>query len=149
MKLRQAALLNALLLTVCTTLSACGGQATVDENIKSATSRRTWTCSNPYEAQCDSDGCAVASSTAFTPMEVHIQSNGNLSVCAYSGCWEGTSERNSDGDFMIVRAQQMSFSTIPEQPPTDAVLALDIRDHVATIKIASFAHALLCEPTDW
>ena len=49
---------------------------------------------------------------------------------------------------MIVRGKDMLFSTNPDQPSVDAVLALDRRDRVATIKLGSFAHALLCEPTD-
>ena len=100
-----------------------------------------WECSNDLEISCDAEGCAVSESV--TPMSVTMDDAGGMSVCAYTGCWEGTGTVTQSERFVVLASDALPFSTAPD---TAAIaIVLDKADRVAVLKAKSFAHPLRCE----
>ena len=106
-----------------------------------------WQCRNDVEIQCTSESCEAATEDSFTPMSVTVDDAGFMSVCAYSGCWEGTGTVVKNKDFLILVGDELTFSTSPDSKETQEsiVIALDRSDRVAILKAGAFAHPLLCE----
>ena len=80
-------------------------------------------------------------------MDVTFDDAGMMSVCAYTGCWEGTGTVTRSGPFVIVAGDALPFSTAPDDTESRAaiVIALDQTDQVATLKAGAFAQPLRCE----
>lgn len=105
-----------------------------------------WNCRNQYlEVSCSAQKCAA--SETFTPMEVSLSDLGFVSVCAYSGCWEGKGKMLKSGSHLIISATRLRWGGAS---PNDAnfIIALDKADAVAVIKGANFAMPLICAPRD-
>jgi hypothetical protein len=107
-----------------------------------STEAHSYQCKNDVEIQCDPSGCE-SDSKNFTAMDVNFDSLGNLSVCAYSGCWQGHADVLTAGQFLVLMGQKLKFSTSTDLQ--DLALTLDRSDGVAILKVASFAQPLLCE----
>ena len=110
-----------------------------------AASYSAWTCSNQdTEIACDTSGCEVAET--FTPMSVSLDT-GSLSVCAYSGCWQGppSSVHLASDRFHTFTAKALPFSTAPASV-ADIAITVDLHSGVATLIVADvFAHPMHCE----
>ncbi len=104
-----------------------------------------WQCHNDLEISCDAEHCEAAES--FTPMDVRFDDAGSMSVCAYSGCWEGAGTVVQSENFVVLTGHDLPFSTAPdaEDSQEEIVIALDRADHVAILKAGSFAQPLICE----
>lgn len=109
------------------------------------TRSESWKCRNDLEVQCGLEGCETEAGDGFTPMSVSADASGALSVCAYSGCWEGAGEVVRSERFLVLIGHDLAFSTSPEASSEDIVIAIDRKDGIATLKAGEFAHALLCE----
>ena len=111
----------------------------------SAAPTAQWQCSNDLEIICDAEHCEAAES--FTKMDVRFDDTGSMSVCAYSGCWEGTGTVVQSENFVVLTGHGLPFSTAPDAADSQAniVIAIDKQDHVAILKAGSFAQPLLCE----
>ena len=59
----------------------------------------SWQCRNDLEIRCVEGKCSAETKSGFTPMSVSFSDNGKMSVCAYSGCWEGTGKVFEDWQF--------------------------------------------------
>lgn len=106
----------------------------------------TWNCTNTIEIRCDSDGCEAEKNDAFTPMSVSFNETGKMSVCAYSGCWEGSGEVFKDGDFLVLTGTNLKFSTASDDSMNQNILiALDKDDNIAVLKAGGFSHPLVCK----
>ena len=105
----------------------------------------SWQCRNDLEISCNAEGCEAGES--FTPMDVRFDDAGSMSVCAYSGCWEGTGTVVNSEAFVVLTGHKLAFSTAPdsEDSKQDIVIVLDRADQVALLKAGAFAHPLLCE----
>lgn len=103
-----------------------------------------WDCRNDIEINCGEGACQAGDS--FTPMDVRVDDAGAMSVCAYTGCWEGTGTVFKSENFVVVTGHDLPFSSAPDASGgQDIVIALDTSDLVAVLKAGSFAHPLLCE----
>ncbi len=80
-------------------------------------------------------------------MSVTVDDAGSMSVCAYTGCWEGTGTVVQSERFVVLTGYDLPFSTAPDGAGSqaDIVIAIDKQDHVAILKAGSFAQPLLCE----
>ena len=80
-------------------------------------------------------------------MDVSVDDAGSMSVCAYSGCWEGTGTVTRSERFVVLTGHDLPFSTAPEGSDSgqDIVIAIDKEDNVAILKAGSYAHPLRCE----
>lgn len=109
-----------------------------------------WQCVNDLEVRCAHGACEAETAGGFTPMSVTIDDSGAMSVCAYSGCWEGTGEVLESGQFLVLIGHDLEFSTSRELESAneDIVVAIDRADGTATLKAGEFAHPLLCKRLD-
>ncbi|MCM2679869.1 hypothetical protein [Echinimonas agarilytica] len=103
-------------------------------------------CRNPdLEIRCFEGSCD--SSDDFTPMHVVINTDNSMSICAYSGCWEGPSEYFSSGTFEAFFAHQLSFLPMKSASMNaDFAVVFDYADEMAIVKGFGFAMPMQCEP---
>lgn len=103
-----------------------------------------WNCSNPdMEITCDQTSCGA--SDAFTPMSVSLGAS-EMSVCAYTGCWEGTpaSVDRAGGRFETFTGYDLIFSTAPDDV-ADISVTVDRETGVASMIVAgSFVLPMHC-----
>lgn len=101
-----------------------------------------WDCSNQdMEITCTAGRCS--NSAAFTPLQVTLTDKGKLSVCAYSGCWQGKGRVVSSSRYLFVSASQLQW--IGVQPGQESfALVLDRQDRTALLKGGGFALPMLC-----
>ncbi len=113
-------------------------------------SEPTWHCRNDLEIFCREGACEAALEGAFTPMDVSLEASGELSVCAYTGCWEGQAEVLERQDFLLAVGQELPFSTAKDDRGSDRniVLVIDRNDSVATLKVGVFALPLPCSRSE-
>lgn len=105
-----------------------------------------WRCKNDLEVSCLDGGCNATHDESFTPMSISITEAGELSVCAYSGCWEGDAEIVPKERFVIVVGSKLPFSTSPDPGMAeDILIAIDRSDNIALLKVDTFAQPLICE----
>ncbi len=106
-----------------------------------------WNCRNDLEITCFSGKCEVRIDNSFTPMDVNVDDSGSMSVCAYTGCWEGTGEVLKSGDFTVITGTDLQFSTAQnsESMNESIVIVIDTHDNVAILKAGAFAHPLICK----
>lgn len=107
----------------------------------------SWECRNDLEVSCSQGKCSAETEGGFTPMSVSASGSGALSVCAYSGCWEGKAKVHQDETFLILVGHALPFSTAPDDKSANADVALvvDRGEGVATLKVGAFALPLLCQ----
>ena len=110
----------------------------------------SWRCRNDMEVNCAEGKCDVSPPDGFTPMDVNFDDTGAISVCAYSGCWEGHGSAIGSDNFLVLVGHDLKYSTAsdPDSAGEDIVIALDRTDKVATLKAATFAQPLLCERSE-
>ena len=129
---------------------ACLERPTPDPPVVAASpgrSSESWQCSNDLEVRCGEGRCEAEAGDGFTPMSVSADDSGAMSVCAYSGCWEGSGEVVQSEEFLVLIGHDLEFSTSrdSESAQENIVIVIDRTDGVATLKAGEFAHPLLCE----
>ena len=142
---RWFAFLPIVLLAVACQPAEDAADPAVSAAVSESTPTERWDCRNDLEISCDAGHCAASES--FTPMDVRIDDAGSMSVCAYSGCWEGTGTVAKSENFVVITGHDLPFSTSPDSSDsqTDIVIAIDKTDQIAMLKAGAFAHPLLCE----
>lgn len=103
-----------------------------------------FSCRNEHvEVTCTWDGCKASES--FTPMEVHVSSEGLMEICAYSGCWRGqANQRVSSNRWLLLAAERMQWLGSGGGEGAFA-LTLDRETGIATLNGEGFAQPMLCE----
>ena len=104
-----------------------------------------WHCrNNDFEITCDPTGCTA--SDDFTPMDVYFTEEGDMAVCAYSGCWEGRANQIvRSNDYLMLAASSLAWQGSQARGEAIAVL-LDKRTRIAVLNGAGYAHPLHCVP---
>lgn len=103
-----------------------------------------WRCRNQVEVWCTADGCAAAQPEEFTPMDISANSGGDLSVCAYTGCWSGKAAVARAEGRWLWAGDAFAFSTLPDGERTDVTLMIVARDGVGFVRAGGFATPVLC-----
>ncbi len=112
----------------------------------SPSSAARWHCANDLEVRCADGTCEAEAGDGFTPMSVDVDDSGAMSVCAYSGCWEGAGRVLESDGFLVVIGRDLEFSTARDPDArADIVISIDRADGVAILKAEEFAQPLLCE----
>jgi hypothetical protein len=102
----------------------------------------TWVCrNNDMEIQCSSNKCEA--SDGFTPFDINVSTNGALSICAYSGCWEGKGKMLKSGKHILVSGTKLKWTGTPPGN-ADFIVAVDAGDKVGFIKGEGFAMPTTC-----
>ncbi len=106
----------------------------------------SWQCRNDMEIHCAEGKCKAEDKDSFTPMSVSFDEAGKMSVCAYSGCWNGTGKVFKDGNFMMISGQSLKFSTSKSVMNRENIaITFDRNDNIGMLKFADFAHPLICK----
>ena len=103
-----------------------------------------WRCSNQVEVWCAADGCAATAEGEMTPMDITASADGRLSVCAYTGCWEGEAAYAATNGRLVWAGDALTFSTAPEGGESDATLLIIARDGVGFVRAGGLASPVLC-----
>lgn len=104
-----------------------------------------WNCRNTdMEIRCDSGRCQASPEGGFTPFDVTIGDEGRrLSVCAYSGCWEGKARRLASGRHVLVSGRDLAWNgTTPGK--ADFIVGLDMEDGLGFVQGEGFAMPMSC-----
>lgn len=105
-----------------------------------------FTCSNKSaETTCSAGACEV-NTDGFTPMSLSRSGN-RLSICAYSGCWEGTIlVRRTAGpaDLLYARVRQSTGTGGGTADMRDLAVIYDRAARTAQMRWGGFANAMGC-----
>lgn len=105
----------------------------------------TWRCRNQVEVWCASDGCAATPDDQFTAMDIHATTSGELTVCAYTGCWEAPAAVSRRDGRLLWTAEGAAFSTAEAGAMTaDITLLIIEREGVGFVRAGGLATPLLC-----
>ncbi len=104
-----------------------------------------WSCSNDIEVWCTVDSCAAKSADETTPMAIAARRTGEISVCAYTGCWEGEAEVTDNQGRISWAANGLAFSSNPQGGFTaDVSLFIIEKDGVGFVRVGGIASPVLC-----
>ncbi|MCB2112521.1 MAG: hypothetical protein KDD85_03130 [Parvularculaceae bacterium] len=103
-----------------------------------------WNCRNQVEVWCAADGCAAASADEFTPMDIWASVTGEISACAYSGCWEGAAAISREAGRLLWIGDDLPFVSAIEGAKGDVTLLIFADDGVGFIRTGGIATPLLC-----
>lgn len=104
-----------------------------------------WSCSNPdIEVRCTEGRCSGSSGDQFTPLSVSFDEQGHLSVCAYSGCWEGAGAVQYVDHWLMINAEQLPFYPLGDSYG-DISLLFDPEERLAFVRTDLFAQPLYCQ----
>jgi hypothetical protein len=108
-----------------------------------------WNCrNNDLEIRCADGKCEAQREGEFTPFAVSFERSGrSLSVCAYSGCWEGKSRALKSGTHLLLSGRGLKWSgTTPDS--ADFMVAIDTRDRIGFVQGEGFAMPMTCTESD-
>ncbi len=104
-----------------------------------------WTCANDIEVWCTVDSCAAKSAGETTPMDISARRTGEITVCAYTGCWEGVASVTDNNGRLSWAADKLPFSSQPDGGFTaDISLMIIEKDGVGFVRVGGIASPLLC-----
>lgn len=104
----------------------------------------SWNCRNQIEVWCAADGCAATPPDAFTPMDVWASADGDLSVCAYSGCWQGKAAASAAAGRLVWAGDALPFVSSLEGAAGDVTLLILAADGVGFVRAGGIATPVLC-----
>ncbi|HMB47402.1 MAG TPA: hypothetical protein VKN63_03910 [Afifellaceae bacterium] len=83
-----------------------------------------------------------------TPMAVTIFLSGDMSFCAYSGCWQGSAtDILATGQYLTVTGARLRWTGTGAASGESIAgsATVDRKNRTATVMIAGFAHPMTCE----
>ena len=103
-----------------------------------------WTCRNQIEVWCAADGCAAANPDEITPLDITADAKGELSVCAYSGCWSGKAKVARAHGRWLWAGDDFPFSSSEARETADVTLLIVAHEGVGFVRAGGLATPLLC-----
>jgi hypothetical protein len=103
-----------------------------------------WRCANQVEVWCSADGCSARPADEMTPLAISASSARQLSVCAYSGCWEGAAAFRLVEGRRLWTAKALPFTGGLGE--SDATLLIE-PDGVGFVRAGGLATPVVCERT--
>jgi len=109
-----------------------------------------WTCRNEStEISCDGKTCTVSLPGDFTPMSLRVDTQGNLSLCAYSGCWEGKASKTTIADDYFTASGTGLKRSGTTGGATDSTgrlsVTIDMNTGTAILLAENYAHPMTCK----
>jgi len=112
--------------------------------IPALASATTWVCHNKdMEITCTPEKCT--SSGGFTPMNISFSDHGSMTICAYSGCWEGKGTVLISGNHILISGHKLDWRGATHGSD-DFMVALDESTGIAVVNGDGFAMPLICRP---
>jgi len=96
-----------LFLAACQSTGQAGKAVTAEPLPTAKAPIESWQCRNELEISCNAERCEAA--VDFTPMSVTFDDSGWISVCAYSGCSEGSGTVTRGGRFILLTGLDLPF----------------------------------------
>ena len=126
-------------------VAACCGIGLLTSCAPSSTPPTQWSCRNTaVEISCQGTDCTVAPPGEFTPMELTFDSNGKMSLCAYSGCWSGQADKVSTGGNMFtVIGLNLPWSGT-DGAPAEISATINMKSALAFVLTDDYAHPMSC-----
>lgn len=103
-----------------------------------------WACTSQVEVWCAVDGCAAKAEDETTPLSVWAREDGEVSVCAYTGCWEGRGDFSNTGGRLVWAAENLPFSSGQGGFSADVSLMIISGEGVGFVRAGGLATPLLC-----
>jgi len=103
-----------------------------------------WNCRNQIEVWCAADGCAATPPEESTPMDIWASSSGDISACAYSGCWEGKAATSAAAGRLLWIGDNLPFVSSVEGATGDVTLLILAADGVGFVRAGGIATPVLC-----
>lgn len=104
----------------------------------------SWNCRNQVEVWCAADGCAATPPGESTPMDIWASADGPISVCAYSGCWEGKAAASASAGRLVWIGDDLPFKSAVEGASGDVTLLILAGDGVGFVRVGGIATPVLC-----
>ena len=104
----------------------------------------SWNCRNQIEVWCAADGCAATPAGEATPMDIWASADGQISVCAYSGCWEGKGTKTASAGRLLWTADGIPFVSAVDGALGDVTLLIVEKDGVGFVRAGGIATPVLC-----
>jgi hypothetical protein len=104
----------------------------------------SWNCRNQIEVWCAADGCAATPADESTPMDIWASAAGEISACAYSGCWEGKAATMAADGRLLWIGDSLPFVSAVEGAAGDVTLLILAADGVGFIRAGGIATPVLC-----
>ncbi len=104
-----------------------------------------FSCSNKSaEISCKGGACEVNADDGFTPMSLG-RTGSRLSICAYSGCWEGPIlVRRSRGSIDLLYAQVRNPQANGSSGMSELAIIYDRASRTAQMRWGGFANSMGC-----
>lgn len=105
----------------------------------------SWECRNENaEISCDDKSCSVSMAGDFTPMSLSTDTEGSLSLCAYSGCWEGKASKVTiTDDYFTASGAGLIWSGTTGGGGRLSV-TIDMNTGTSTLLAENYAHPMIC-----
>jgi hypothetical protein len=112
--------------------------------ISNAVHATIWNCRNPIEINCADDDCIQIKD--HTPMDIYVDEEGSLIVCAYSGCWEGTGKVFHSKNFLIVAGLHLDFVQGDRRQKSEKhiLIGIDRNDSIGFVKSGAINNPITC-----
>lgn len=104
-----------------------------------------WSCINQVEVWCGENSCAARPADETTPLSVSAQTDGKFSVCAYSGCWEGTARHHHMNGRLLLTAEDVPFTSGAPGLTTPVTLLIVETDGTGFVRAGGLATPLICK----
>lgn len=105
-----------------------------------------WSCANNIEVWCEAGDCSTKPADETTPMSISAYRDGAISVCAYTGCWEGKATVAEKDGRILWTGDNFAFSTQPDGAfKADITLLIVEKDGAGFIRAGAIATPLFCE----
>ncbi len=111
---------------------------------KSEIPPESWNCRNQIEVWCAADGCAATPPDESTPMDIWASTDGAISACAYSGCWEGNAAASASAGRLLWTGDGLPFVSAIDGAKGDVTLLILAWDGVGFIRAGGIATPVLC-----
>jgi hypothetical protein len=104
-----------------------------------------WSCSNEQaEIRCDRKGCDVETES-FTPTGLTLDTDGNVSLGAYSGSWEGkAASAQKIGRYFLAVGIDLPWTGLSGDP-TSLAAVVDTEADIAVVISSNFAQPYTCK----
>ena len=103
-----------------------------------------WSCTNDFESGCSGDGCVLLQGEDFTPLSISVSDAGKLTVCAYTGCWEGQGRVLARSPFLVVLGEQLRWNHPGQDNPVDLLLSINLAKSTGALSSPHFDQPLYC-----
>jgi len=104
-----------------------------------------WSCRATHDIQCSEGDCEIAEDQGIVPIDSYFDASGKVSMCVYSGCWEGDGQIQTSKQFHSVRGENLPWSSPDIDDYMDVFVSVDVGRGVGVALAGPFAVPMICE----